>query len=174
MERYLRLVLLECVTWAGAGCHKAEGERVRQVLTILQVLVPKLDGGVDHAADQLGRRGWVCRVGGPVVALSKGNGARVDTMALDLVGESRSIEKRLSRDGGLVGGMDGSRHDGAISWTTSRSTIVCLALARRIHIVRHLCSAVFLCLGRYVSNGWRRRLLCAGCSQVEEKELVEK
>lgn len=153
-ERYLRLVLLECVTWAGAGCHKAESDRVRRILTILLVLVPKIDGRVDHAADQLVRRGWVCRVGSAVVARSKGKGnSRVGPLACDPLGESRGVERQLSRDGGLVGGMDGLEHDGAIGWTTSRSTIVCLALAQRNHIVRHLCSAVFLCFGRYVSNG---------------------
>lgn len=163
MERYLRLVLLECVTWAGAGCHKAKSHRVRRILMILRVLVPKIDGGVDHAADQLGHRGWVCRVGSAVVARSTGkDNSRVGSLVGYIAGESRGVERRLSRDGGLVGGMDSSRHDGAIGWTTSRSTIVCLALAQRNHIVRHLCSAVFLCSGRYVSGGWRRRLLCAG------------
>lgn len=123
MERYLRLVLLECVTWAGAGCHKAKSNRVRRILTILQELGPKLDGGVDHAADQLGRRGWVCRVGGAVVARSKGN-SRVGSLAGDPVGESRGVERRLSRDGGPVRGMDGLKYDGAVGWTTSLSIIV--------------------------------------------------
>lgn len=68
--------------WAGAGCHKAESDRVRRILTILQVLVPKPDGAVDHATDQLGHRGWVCRVGCPVVTLSKLLASLMDIVVL--------------------------------------------------------------------------------------------
>lgn len=123
LERYLRLVLLECVTWPGAACQKAMGDGIWPILVKLKVFVTKLHLGVDQAAEKIVRRRRVCRVGRPVVAGGKEN-ARGDPLAPDPVGESRGVKRRLGRDEGSGGGMDGFKHDGAIGWTTSRSNVV--------------------------------------------------